>query len=159
VERLPVSVKGILVLLAYLVSVMSLGTGESEHGRCPACGCVGPNPGYTALTPEHVRVALADISPHWTLVTTHDKESKDAAVPAYLRRLVPADRSSSLVLVNRMSIVAEREDVSHHPDIHLTDRGIEVRLTTHSAGGLTEYDFRLARALDEVFHDHGDAKA
>lgn len=25
---------------------------EESYGRCAACGCVGPNPGYSAMPPE-----------------------------------------------------------------------------------------------------------
>jgi len=61
---------------------------------------------------------------------------------------------SSIDFINAASAIAESDSVSHHPDIHLTRyRDIEVVLHTHSAAGLTLYDFRLARELDKIVID------
>ena len=39
----------------------------------------------------------------------------------------------------------------HHPDLHLTGyRHLEIVLTTHAIGGLSENDFILAAQLDQV---------
>lgn len=45
-------------------------------------------------------------------------------------------------------MLAERMD--HHPDIAIRYRQVELRLTTHSAGGLTDRDFELAQQIDAV---------
>lgn len=50
--------------------------------------------------------------------------------------------------VNRVAEAAERAD--HHPDITINYRKVTMVLSTHSAGGLTEKDFSLARQIDEV---------
>jgi len=47
-----------------------------------------------------------------------------------------------------MAPVAERLD--HHPDLRLSWRTVELSLSTHSAGGLTELDLALARELDAI---------
>jgi 4a-hydroxytetrahydrobiopterin dehydratase len=46
------------------------------------------------------------------------------------------------------AIVAEKID--HHPEWTNVWRRVSVTLTTHSAKGLTELDFNLARAMNEI---------
>ena len=57
------------------------------------------------------------------------------------------DFGEAIVFVNRVAEVAE--DANHHPDI-LVHGWNKVRLavTNHSAGGLTEADFALAKQVD-----------
>jgi len=42
------------------------------------------------------------------------------------------------------------EDADHHPDIDIRWRTVRLALMTHDAGGLTELDFALARAVDAL---------
>jgi 4a-hydroxytetrahydrobiopterin dehydratase len=48
--------------------------------------------------------------------------------------------------VNSVAIIAEKHD--HHPDIDIRWNKVTLTLSTHSAGGLTEFDFKLAGAID-----------
>jgi 4a-hydroxytetrahydrobiopterin dehydratase len=48
----------------------------------------------------------------------------------------------------RVALIAEKMD--HHPEWHNVYRTVEVTLSTHDAGGLTEKDVRLAEAMDRV---------
>jgi len=60
-----------------------------------------------------------------------------------------ADFAEAIAFVNRVAGVAEAMD--HHPDITVHDyRFVTLRVSTHSAGGLTELDFDLARRCDEL---------
>ncbi len=54
----------------------------------------------------------------------------------------------ALAFVVHVGILAERMD--HHPDIEIRYKQVTLRLSTHSAGGLTENDFKLARQIDQV---------
>lgn len=45
-------------------------------------------------------------------------------------------------------VAAEAERLGHHPDWRNVWNRVEVSLTTHDAGGLTELDFRLAASMD-----------
>jgi 4a-hydroxytetrahydrobiopterin dehydratase len=47
-----------------------------------------------------------------------------------------------------VAIVAER--AGHHPDIDIRWNKVKLSLSTHSEGGLTEKDFRLADDIDRV---------
>lgn len=38
----------------------------------------------------------------------------------------------------------------HHPDILIQYKKVTLKLSTHSAGGLTEKDFNLAREIDTI---------
>ncbi len=47
-------------------------------------------------------------------------------------------------------LVAPAEDMNHHPDLNVSWNKVTVTITTHSAGGLTENDFVLARRIDAL---------
>lgn len=46
------------------------------------------------------------------------------------------------------ALAAEKFD--HHPEWFNVYSKVEVTLTTHDAGGLTEQDFRMAKAMDKA---------
>lgn len=54
----------------------------------------------------------------------------------------------ALAYVQAVGAVAEA--MGHHPDIDIRWRSVVLRLTTHSAGGLTELDLVLAARIDEL---------
>lgn len=58
------------------------------------------------------------------------------------------DFKSALAFVNRVGEVAEAQN--HHPEIDLGWGKVEIELSTHSAGGLTEKDFNLASKIDAL---------
>jgi 4a-hydroxytetrahydrobiopterin dehydratase len=56
------------------------------------------------------------------------------------------DFATAMVFVNA---VAERaEAANHHPDIDIRWNTVTLRLSTHSAGGLTQADLDMAREID-----------
>jgi 4a-hydroxytetrahydrobiopterin dehydratase len=48
------------------------------------------------------------------------------------------------------SLVEPAEEMNHHPDIAISWSQVEVALSTHSEGGLTENDFELAKRVDAL---------
>ncbi len=42
------------------------------------------------------------------------------------------------------------EEANHHPDIDIRWNQVTLRLSTHSAGGLTHLDFALAARIDAL---------
>lgn len=57
------------------------------------------------------------------------------------------DFGAAIAFVNRVADAAE--GAGHHPDILIHGwNEVQIRLSTHSEGGLTESDFALARTID-----------
>lgn len=69
---------------------------------------------------------------------------------AIRRRFTFKNFSDSLAFVNRVSVIAEKQD--HHPDIHFGWGYAEIVFTTHSIGGLHRNDFVMAELVDGVFN-------
>ncbi len=59
-----------------------------------------------------------------------------------------ADFGAAFAFMTRVALEAEKRD--HHPDWRNVWNRVEVTLSTHSAGGLTEKDVALAKAIDEA---------
>ncbi len=59
-----------------------------------------------------------------------------------------ADFNAAFGFMTRVALMADKRD--HHPEwFNVYDR-VEVRLTTHDAGGVTDKDVELARFMDTV---------
>jgi 4a-hydroxytetrahydrobiopterin dehydratase len=67
----------------------------------------------------------------------------------WLRRKYTTDGwPTTLMLVNAIGFLAEAAD--HHPDLTVTYAKLWIKLKTHSAGGITDKDFALARAIEDA---------
>lgn len=78
-----------------------------------------------------------------------------AARPRWVRRdcalvgeATASDFMAAIDWVRRIADAAEALD--HHPDIDIRWRTLSFGLTTHSAGGLTDLDLRLAERIDAI---------
>mgnify|MGYP000454062249 CR=1 FL=1 len=78
----------------------------------------------------------------------------DAARRAIVREFVFADFVQAFAFMTRVALEAERRN--HHPDWSNVYNRVTIALTTHDAGGLTERDFELARAIDAAY---GEARS
>lgn len=58
------------------------------------------------------------------------------------------DFAEAMAFVNRVAGVAEARN--HHPDIAVSWNRVTLRQYTHVAGGLTQADVDLARAIEEL---------
>jgi 4a-hydroxytetrahydrobiopterin dehydratase len=47
-------------------------------------------------------------------------------------------------------VVEPAEEMEHHPDLEISWDKVTVSITNHSAGGLTEADFELAKRIDAL---------
>jgi 4a-hydroxytetrahydrobiopterin dehydratase len=59
-----------------------------------------------------------------------------------------ADFAAALAYVNAVGELAE--SANHHPDIDIRWNKVTLRLSTHSAGGITQLDLDMARSLDTL---------
>ena len=80
-------------------------------------------------------------------------KSRLAALPGWTERDGAIERSyatdgwpTTLMLVNAIGFIAEAAD--HHPDLQVSWGRVVVRLNTHSAGGITDKDFALAKQIE-----------
>ncbi len=59
------------------------------------------------------------------------------------------DFKSALGFVNNVG--DEAENMDHHPDIFLHSwNKVKITISTHSAGGVTQNDFDLAKRIEEI---------
>ena len=67
----------------------------------------------------------------------------------WIRRVYKTDGwPTTLMLVNAIGYLAEA--AYHHPDLTVTWARVTVNLMTHSAGGITDKDFELARRIEDA---------
>ena len=89
------------------------------------------------LSESAIEAALTDL-PGWE--RDGDVIVRTAELPSF---------QIAITVVDRVAAIAEESD--HHPDIDIRWRTLTFRCSTHSAGGLTEFDTALAAAIsDEV---------
>ena len=88
------------------------------------------------LSAEEIEQALGDLS-GWTVEGDNLK-----------KRFSFSNFAESLEFVNQAGEIAERRD--HHPDINFGWGYAEFSITTHDAGGITEFDFALAKEIDGI---------
>ncbi len=58
------------------------------------------------------------------------------------------DFSEALSFINKVGALAE--SMNHHPDIANSWATVRLTLTTHDKGGLTNFDFDLAKKIDSL---------
>ncbi|HSR59132.1 MAG TPA: 4a-hydroxytetrahydrobiopterin dehydratase [Robiginitalea sp.] len=59
-----------------------------------------------------------------------------------------ADFKEAFTAMSRIAFECEAQQ--HHPDWSNVYNELEIRLTTHDAGGVTEKDFRLAQTIETL---------
>jgi 4a-hydroxytetrahydrobiopterin dehydratase len=64
------------------------------------------------------------------------------------RRFDTGGWRASIMIANAVAHLAEL--AFHHPELRVNYPNVEVRLWTHSAGGITEKDFALARKIEDM---------
>src|SRR6476659_5540798 len=90
------------------------------------------------LTGDARKTALAGLK-GWLEVTGRD---------AITKKFVFKDFNQAFGFMTRAALIAEKMD--HHPEWFNVYKTVEVTLSTHDAGGLTELDVKLAEAMDKI---------
>ncbi|EGX54885.1 pterin-4-alpha-carbinolamine dehydratase [Streptomyces zinciresistens K42] len=83
-----------------------------------------------------------------------------ARLPGWSRegdRIARAYRLASHFAATAMvvHIAQVQEELDHHSDLTLGYDTVSVTVNTHTAGGVTERDFALARRIEELAPGHG----
>jgi 4a-hydroxytetrahydrobiopterin dehydratase len=89
------------------------------------------------LPQDRIETALAGLDAGWT-----------GSTEKLTRSIEFADFLTAVEFVNRLA--PRCEELDHHPDLALRWRTVEVELSTHSAGGVTDRDVQLAGIVDEI---------
>ncbi len=101
--------------------------------------CVQYPPETPNLTSETVEEYMK-LFPLWNL--TEDRKS-------IFRQIKNADFLTSINLTNKIAKIAEEEQ--HHPDLKIYSyKWLEITLSTHVIGGLSENDYIMAAKIDEL---------
>jgi 4a-hydroxytetrahydrobiopterin dehydratase len=58
------------------------------------------------------------------------------------------DFGEALIFINRVGILAEKHD--HHPEIFNVYNKVNLKFNTHSVGGITIKDFKIARDINNI---------
>ena len=87
------------------------------------------------LTDDQIQAAIQEELTDWTV------EGK-----TLIRSVENKTFMDGIRLVATVAQVAE--EMNHHPDIDIRWTTVTFRLSTHSAGGLTQNDLDLARVID-----------
>jgi 4a-hydroxytetrahydrobiopterin dehydratase len=88
---------------------------------------------------QAARQALTARLPGWRMA-----DGRDAIQKAFKFK----DFSEAFGFMSRAALAAEKMD--HHPEWANVWNRVEVTLSTHSAGGLTDLDVKLAEAMDRI---------
>ena len=67
---------------------------------------------------------------------------------AIARQFKFADFSQAFAFMTRVALIAEKRD--HHPEWSNVYNWVEITLTTHDAGGLSQRDIDMAAAIDRL---------
>jgi 4a-hydroxytetrahydrobiopterin dehydratase len=90
------------------------------------------------LTAEARKAALAKLS-GWSDVAGRD---------AITRKFTFKNFREAFAFMTKVADVANEMD--HHPEWFNVYKTVEVTLSTHDAGGVTELDVKLAQAMDRI---------
>ncbi len=89
------------------------------------------------------RIDVAEALKALPLWIAHDGDR-----PAITRRLTFTDFNAAFGFMTRVALLADKVD--HHPEWSNVYNRVEILLTTHDAGGVTEKDVQMARFIDEA---------
>jgi 4a-hydroxytetrahydrobiopterin dehydratase len=102
--------------------------------KCKPCNVIG-----TPLTATEA----GELAPSVPLWTQSEKQIE--------REFKFKDFREAMAFVNQVADVANEQD--HHPDIRILYSRVQLKLSTHKIGGLSQNDFILAAKIDRLADD------
>lgn len=104
------------------------------HKKCVPC-----EGGVLPLKGDQTQEYIGQLQGDWKVI-------EDAKIQ---RKFKFKDFKEAIAFVNRVAEVAEQE--GHHPDMRVFGyKNVEIELSTHAIGGLSENDFILAAKIDHL---------
>ena len=100
--------------------------------------CIPCEGGVPPLSPERIAELLMQI-PDWRV---------NENLGMLSRRYQFSDFVGTMAFVNQMAALAEEQ--GHHPDFCVHYDMLDVQLTTHAIGGLSENDFIMAAKIEAL---------
>jgi 4a-hydroxytetrahydrobiopterin dehydratase len=91
-------------------------------------------------TPARLSGPVVDALQSWTA---------DALYLGMVRKFAFTDFKQAFAFMTCVALYAEQHD--HHPEWSNVYNRVDIRLTTHDAGGITQRDLDLARYADQVY--------
>lgn len=98
-------------------------------------------------------MGLTLLDPTETAASLNGWRVSDGDRPAIERSLRFADFNAAFGFMARIALAAEKAD--HHPEWSNVWNRVDVLLTTHDAGGVTERDRALAQTIDRAAAEMG----
>ena len=83
-----------------------------------------------------------------SLLTDHPDWSPTREGKAIKRTFTFADFNEAFGFMTRVALVADKAD--HHPEWFNVYNRVEITLTTHDAGGLSQRDTEMAKAIEKL---------
>lgn len=90
------------------------------------------------LTTDAVKIAMNEVD-GWSMVDGREAIHKTFTFKNFVQ---------AFGFMTQSAIIAEKID--HHPEWFNVYKTVEVTLATHDVDGLTELDFKLAKAMDKI---------
>ena len=92
---------------------------------------------YNKLSRDEIQKEL-DLLPKW--VVTKDKLYREYEVSYFVQ---------AFGFMTQVALVAERLD--HHPEWSNVYKNVEINLSTHAANAITDFDFKLAVGIENIY--------
>jgi len=93
---------------------------------------------HPLLNPEQ-RETLTQTVPHWILLGNRDAITRTFKFQNFLE---------AFAFMGKVAIFAE--ELNHHPEWFNVWNKVEITLSTHDSGGLTQLDINLATKIDQI---------
>lgn len=90
------------------------------------------------LTKDQIKSCMSEVD-GWNLVDGREAIQKGFVFKNFVQ---------AFGFMSQSALIAEKID--HHPEWFNVYKTVDVTLATHDVGGLTELDFKLAKAMDKI---------
>jgi len=106
---------------------------ELREKTCEPC-----ESGTQAMKAEQIKAYMKRLTPEWEVIDNKK-----------IKRSYPFENfKRGMAFAQDVAIIAEKEQ--HHPDICIHYKDVEIKLTTHNIGGLSENDFIMAAKIENL---------